>query len=95
MSDSSKEREILRVMRKVLGSIIRDTTPPPGHRHTMSDSTIQDVRMCLGLITSREKELADEAGEAMARPYFVDQQPSSVVIPIDAIGKRGKKEKDD
>ncbi|KOR32518.1 segregation and condensation protein A, partial [Achromatium sp. WMS3] len=30
MSESPKEHEILMVMRKVLATIIKDTTPPPG-----------------------------------------------------------------
>lgn len=75
------------VMRKVLASIIKDTTPPPGTRHALSDGTIQEVRMCLGLITSREKELAEAAGVAEARPYFVDERPKAPVVPIDSIGK--------
>jgi len=70
-------------MRKVLTAIIRDTTPPPGMRHPLTDETIQDVRVCLGLITVREKELGDEAGEVAQRPYYTDQQPTSTVVPFD------------
>ncbi len=39
------------------------------------------------LITSREKELAEAAGVAEARPYFVDERPKAPVVPIDSIGK--------
>lgn len=90
MSDGSKERDILMVMRKVLASIIKDTTPPPGTRHPLSEKTIQDVRMCLGLISARERELADEADAVVEKPYFVDQQPASNVVSIDNIGKADK-----
>ena len=90
MSDTpSKEREIMMVMRKVLTSIVREVTPEhKSLRHPLSDQTIQDIRNCLGLITAREKELADESGRtAQERPYFVDEPPKSKVVPISAIGK--------
>ena len=94
MSERSKEQQILLVMRKVLSSIIKDTTPPPGTRHPLSDPTIQDVRMCLGLITAREQELAEAAGLAKERPYFVDEKPSPTVVSMDSIGKQGKESDD-
>ena len=90
MSDSSsKEREIMMVMRKVLTSIVREVTPEhKSLRHPLSDQTIQDIRNCLGLITAREKELADESGRTVEeRPYFVDEPPKSKVVPISSIGK--------
>ncbi|MEJ1296528.1 MAG: segregation and condensation protein A [Candidatus Sedimenticola sp. (ex Thyasira tokunagai)] len=86
MSESTKEREILMVMRKVLASIVKDTTPPPGTRHPLSDSTIQDVRACFGLIASREKELAESAGVVEERPYYIDEKPKAAVVSIDSIG---------
>lgn len=88
MTDSSKEREILVVMRKVLAQIIKDTTPPSrAMKHPLSDQTIQDVRHCLGLISLRERELADAAGVAQERPYFSDQKPAAEVVSINKIGK--------
>ena len=87
MSELSKEQEILIVMRKVLASIIKDTTPPPGMKHPMSDQTIQDVRACLGLISARERELADDQGRPMERPYYVDEPRDEKVVPISSIGK--------
>ncbi|MCW8891184.1 MAG: segregation and condensation protein A [Sedimenticola sp.] len=77
-------------MRKVLTAVIRDTTPPPGMRHPLTDETIQDMRVCLGMITAREKELSEEAGEAQARPHFIDEQPTSTVVPFDLPGKTEK-----
>ena len=89
--DSSKEREILMVMRKVLASIIKDTTPPHRDmRHPLSDGTIQDVRQCLGLISARERELADAAGAAMEKPYFSDEKPAAEVVSINSIAKPSK-----
>jgi hypothetical protein len=94
MSDeSSKEREILMVMRKVLAAIVRDVTPEhKSLQHPLSDHTIQDIRMCLGLITAREKELADAAGRtAVERPYYTDQPRPSTVVPMTTIGKAKSK----
>lgn len=84
-----KERDIMRVMRQVLTSIVREVTPEhKSLQHPLSDSTIQDIRMCLGLITAREKELAEEAGRtAVERPHFTDETKQSTVIPMSKIGK--------
>lgn len=89
--DSSKEREILVVMRKVLAEIIKDTTPASrAMKHPLSDDTIQNIRACLGLISSRERELADEAGVAQERPFFTDEKPAAEVVSINKIGKMPK-----
>jgi hypothetical protein len=90
MSQSTiKEREIMMVMRKVLTTIVREVTPEhKSLRHPLSDQTIEDIRQCLGLITAREKELADAAGRTVEeRPYFVDEPPKSKVVPIGNLGK--------
>jgi len=90
MSDTSKkEREILLVMRKVLAQIIKDTTPPSrAMKHPLTDQTIQDVRHCLGLISLRERELADAAGATQERPYYTDEPSAAKVVPIGKVGKR-------
>ena len=93
MSDdiSKKEREILLVMRKVLAQIIKDTTPPSrAMKHPLTDQTIQDVRQCLGLISSRERELADAAGIGQERPYYTVEKRSADVVSISRIGKADK-----
>ena len=91
--DSSKEREILVVMRKVLAQIIKDTTPPSrAMKHPLSERTIEDVRHCLGLISSRERELADAAGVAQERPYFTDEKPAAEVVSINKVGRPAKKD---
>ena len=87
MTSENKEREILMAMRKVLSAIIRDITPPPGARHPLTKQTIEDVRMCLGLITARERELSEEAGIKPERPYYADEKPAATVVPMDQIGR--------
>lgn len=85
--DSSKEQQILMVMRKVLAQIIKDTTPEyKSMRHPLSEPTIQDIRQCLGLISSRERELAEAAGVTQERPYFKDEKPKAEVVSISEIG---------
>ena len=86
--DSSKERQILMVMRKVLAQIIKDTTPEyKSMRHPLSEPTIQDIRQCLGLIAAREKELAEASGITEERPYFTDEKPGAEVVSINKIGR--------
>lgn len=89
MNELTKEQQILIAMRKTLSSIIKDVTPPPGMRHPLSASTIEDVRQCLGLIAAREKELADEQGRGGERPYYADAPQSATVVPIASIKTRG------
>jgi len=86
---SNKEREILMVMRKVLAAIIKDTTPPhKGIKHPLSEKTIEEVRMCLGLISARERELAAEAGVAPERPYYTDEPPEATLVSLTKPKKR-------
>ncbi len=79
----SKEHHILATMRKVLSSIIRDTTPPPGRPHPLNSRTIEDVKQCFNLITAREKEIHEEAGSEMnLRPRYADEPKTSQVVPF-------------
>lgn len=97
MSDElEKDREVMRVMRKVLTTIVREITPEhKGIKHPLSDATIEDVRQCLGLITAREKELAEKAGVVQEKPYFIDETPSAKVIPMDRIPTRSSGENEE
>jgi hypothetical protein len=94
--ESAKEREIMMVMRKLLTTIVREVTPEhKSLRHPLSEQTIQDIRACLGLITAREKELADAAGRSVEeRPYFVDEPQATKVVPIANIGKVKRDDKE-
>ncbi len=79
--DLSKEQKIMVTMRTVLTSIIRELTPSPGEKYPLSESTIQDIRMCLSLIVAREQELATAAGVAnQARPHYIDESLSAQVV---------------
>jgi hypothetical protein len=70
-------------MKRVLTNIAKDTYTRPGHRHPLSDDTVNDIRNCLSLITAREAELHEAAGRAMNhRPRFVDEPQTSVVVPL-------------
>ncbi len=71
------------MMRKVLAKVIRDTTPPPGMRRTISDDTVEEIRMCLELISARERELADERGITnQSRPRYADEPKTAHVIQL-------------
>jgi len=77
----SKEHQIIATMRKVLSSIIRDTTPPPGRPHPLRESTIEDVKHCFALITAREQEIHEKAGKGMdKRPRYADEPKTSHVV---------------
>lgn len=90
MQDLSKEQQILIAMRKTLSAIIKDLTPPPGMRHPLCEETVQDVRQCMILITSREKELADAEGRGGERPYYADDPQAAQVVPISGLGRTKK-----
>jgi len=99
MSEDSKslagntEFRVLKAMKSVLTDVIKDTTTTPGLKHPLSDTTIENIRQCLLLITSREAELMEEAGHDNAmRPHYTDEPQSSVVIPIDSITSKKNKE---
>ncbi len=92
----SKEEQILMAVKKTLTNIIKDTATRPGMKHPLSDNSLKGLRDCLVLISQREAELAEAAGEPMnMRPRYIDEpQPQEdVVVPISQIGKAGKEEK--
>jgi hypothetical protein len=90
MSELTVEQRILIAMRKTLGAVIRDVTPPAGMRHPFSEGTMEDVRQCLALISAREKELADSQGRGGERPYYSDEPQKAQVVPIAGMGRRDK-----
>lgn len=80
----SKEERILRMMKRVLTDVAKDTFTRPGHRHPLSDATIDGIRQCLALISAREQELSEAAGRPMTdRPRFIDEPRSSVVVTLE------------
>ena len=87
----SKEQRILRVLRKVLATIVKDATPAPGMPHPFQESTIHDIRDLFGLIAEREAELAEQAGlNRNEKPYYTDQPQNSKVVQLHKPAK-GKK----
>jgi len=77
----TKEHRILIAMRKVLSSVVRDSTPPPGMRHPLNDTTIEDIKHCFTLIAAREREINETSGNsASARPRYTDEPKTSQVV---------------
>ncbi|MGD8614417.1 MAG: segregation and condensation protein A [Gammaproteobacteria bacterium] len=93
----TKEERILRMMKRVLTDVAKDTAPHPGLRHPLSAATVQGIRECLALISAREQELAREHGRSTsARPRFIDEPDPEVVVPLDVSAmKRNLKKSDD
>lgn len=88
---NEKEEQILKAVKRVLTEVIKDTATEPGMRHPLSDNTINGLRDCLVLISTREQELAAARGESLdMRPrYKGDAQPQGdVVVPIDALTRK-------
>lgn len=84
----SKEQRILRVLRKVLASIVKDATPAPGMPHPLKESTIYDIRDLFGLISEREAELADQSKpDRNEKPSYADEPKKSNVIKMHKSGK--------
>lgn len=75
--DLTKDQKILVAMRKTLANVIKDTTPGKGMIHPLSESTVEDIKLCLGLISSREREISEELGHPQFQPHFVDEKPGS------------------
>ncbi|MCK5001984.1 MAG: segregation and condensation protein A [Gammaproteobacteria bacterium] len=79
----SKDQRILIALRKTLSGVVRETTPPPGMQHPLTQQTIEDIKHCFSLIAAREKELAEENGQInTARPRYVDEPKTSHVVPF-------------
>lgn len=79
----SKEQRILRVLRMVLGKIVKETAPRPGVPRPLSDETVGDIRDLFALIAEREAELADAAGfNRNERPHFSDEPQATNVVKI-------------
>mgnify|MGYP001764858580 CR=1 FL=1 len=77
----SKEQQIMRAMRKTLTSIVRDTAPHDGIPSPLSPATVENIRMCLGLISAREAELAETLGLSRnERPHYSDEPPATQSI---------------
>ena len=98
MSDDempNKELRILNVMRSILIDVIKDTTTEPGLKHPLTDTTIDNIRHGLDLITARQRELDEGEGEGRnwdLRPSYPPepqaQTKDGVVVSISSVKKR-------
>ncbi len=86
-TETNSERRILRAMRKTLTSVVKDATPRPGMPGFLSDETVEQIRDCLGIISLREKELADALELTPAKPMYPDQERTVKAVQIRAPGK--------
>jgi len=86
----NKEKQILVAMRKVLGQIIKDTTPPDkAMKHPLSQQSIHMIQDTFALIASRENELAALNNEHLMAPHFADEKlKSAEIIPISTLTKK-------
>lgn len=81
--DQTKEQRILRVCKRILTDVAKDTVTPAGMKHPLTENTIQGIRDCLQLIAAREAELLTEQGnESTDRPRFIDEPQKNVVVNI-------------
>lgn len=88
-NEITKEERILHMVKKVLTNVAKDTYTAPGLKHPLSQQTILEIRECLGLVVARETELAEELGrDKSARPHFIDEPKSSVVVNFDQLDKK-------
>ncbi len=93
--EHSKEQRVLRMCKRVLTDIAKDTVTPAGMKHPLSENTIQGIRDCLQLIASREAEiLSSQGNESTSRPHFIDEPKKNVVVSITP-SKKPDKKKDD
>lgn len=85
----SAEQKMLRVMRKVLASVVKDVTPQDGMDNPLTERTIDEIRDIFGLISLREQELLEAVGRMSGeRPRYPGDKTSAKVVPI-SIGGLG------
>jgi hypothetical protein len=88
-AELSKEQQIMRAMRKTLTSVVRDTAPRDGDPSPLRPDTVENIRMCLGLIAAREAELAELLGLARnERPHYSDEAALTQAMQFVAPGKK-------
>ncbi len=70
-----KEKAILRAVRKTLSQVVVDITPDSSAlKSPLQPQTIEDIRMCFGLISAREREIMDQLKRTNNdRPHFIDE----------------------
>ena len=83
------EQRMMRMMRKTLTSIVRDTAPRNGNPSPLSEATILNIKDCLMAISGRETELSQLTGRTLEeRPRFTDETPNTHTVKISSIPKK-------
>lgn len=83
------EQRLMRMMRKTLTSIVRDTAPRDGNPSPLTEATVMNIKDCLMVIASRETELARLTGRTLdERPRFADETPNAHTIRVSSISKK-------
>jgi len=83
------EQRIMRMMRKTLTSVVRDTAPRNGNPSPLSEDTVLNIKDCLMVISNRETELARLTGRTLdERPHFTDETPNTHAVKISSIPKK-------
>lgn len=86
-----KELRILKMVKKTLTDVAKDTYTPSELKHPLSEQTINSIRECLSLISAREAELANLEGRvSSSRPRFVDEPQDRVVVKFDTGNSKDK-----
>lgn len=87
--DLSEEQRIMRMMRKTLSYIVRDTAPRDGNPSPLSEATVLNIKDCLVVISNREAELANmQSLNRNERPHYSDETPNAHVVKISSIPKK-------
>ncbi len=88
-AELSKEQQIMRAMRKTLTSVVRDCAPRPDQPSPLHEDTVENIRMCLGLIAAREAELAEALGlNRNERPRYADESTPAQPLEFTPAGKK-------
>lgn len=83
------EQRIMRMMRKTLTSIVRDTAPRDGDPSPLTEATVLGIKDCLVVISAREAELAALTGRTLEeRPHYTDETPNAHAVKISSIPKK-------
>lgn len=92
----TKEKRVLVAMRKTLSNVIKDVTPSSSSlKSPLTESTIEDIKMCFGLISAREQEIAKEAGvELNDRPQYSDEPNKSNVVSLNSLKNSSQNDKE-
>ena len=95
-TELKNEEKVLQMMKRILTDVARETNAGPGLKHPLSETTIINIRDCLSVIVTRERELAEQAGRPMnMRPRYIDEPKKTVVVSLDDISVKRKKQEEE